>query len=144
MKELIQLYYLSHVILTKFSAIEQFESGIASIYLGFCERTSYEAMRMFLETNNAKITLDQFLRIVSYQQLKGRETESNLYKEFEDYVFEFELFLADVHSGAVQKNAENVTLEMILEFCTGTDRVSAFGFHKNIEVYVCQQYLLVV
>ena len=101
-------------------------------------------MRMFLETNNAKITLDQFLRIVSYQQLKGRETESNLYKEFEDYVFEFELFLADVHSGAVQKNAENVTLELILKFCTGTDRVPAFGFDKNIEVYVCQQYLLVV
>ena len=39
-KELIQLYYLSHVILTKFSAIEQFKSGIASIYPGFCERTS--------------------------------------------------------------------------------------------------------
>ena len=74
MKELIQLYYLSHVILTKFSAIEQFESGIASIYLGFCERTSYEAMRMFLETNNAKITLDQ----LSYEQLKERERESNL------------------------------------------------------------------
>ena len=138
------MYYLSHVILTKFSAIEQFESGIASIYLGFCERTSYEAMRMFLETNNAKITLDQFLRLVSYEQLKERERESNLYKEFEDYVFEFELFSADVHSGAVQKNAENVTLEMILEFCTGTDCVSAFGFHRNIEVYVCQQYLLVV
>ena len=39
-KELVQLYYLSHVILTKFSAIEQFKSGIASIYPGFCERTS--------------------------------------------------------------------------------------------------------
>ena len=39
-KELIQLYYLSHVILTKFSAIEQFKSGIASIYPGFYERTS--------------------------------------------------------------------------------------------------------
>ena len=45
-------------------------------------------MRMFLETNNAKITLDQFLRIVSYEQLKGRERELNLYKEFQDYAFE--------------------------------------------------------
>ena len=26
---------------------------------------------------------------------------------------------------------------MILEFFTGTDRVLAFGFHKNIEVYFC-------
>ena len=63
LKELTQLYYLSHVIL---SAIKQFKSGIASIYPGFCESTSYEAMRMFLETSNAKITLDQFLRLVSY------------------------------------------------------------------------------
>ena len=94
-------------------------------------------MRMFLETNNAKITLDQFLRIVSYEQLKGRERELNLYKEFQDYAFEFELFLADVHSGTVQKGAANVTLEMILEFCTGTDRVPAFGLHKKIEVYFC-------
>ena len=74
---------------------------------------------MFLETNNAKVTLDQILRLVSYEQLKEQERGSNLYKEFEDYVFEFELFLADIHSGIVQKDAENVTLEMILEFCTG-------------------------
>ena len=26
---------------------------------------------------------------------------------------------------------------MILEFCSGTDRVPVFGFHKNIEVYFC-------
>ena len=80
-KELIQLYYLSHVILTKFDAIEQFKSGIDSIYPGFCQRTSYEAMRMFLETNNTKITLDPFLRLVSYEQLKEQERGSNLYKE---------------------------------------------------------------
>ena len=92
---------------------------------------------MFLETNNAKVTLDQILRLVSYEQLKEQERGSNLYKEFEDYVFEFELFLADVYSGTVQKDAEYLTLEMILEFCTGTDRVPAFGFHKNIEVYFC-------
>ena len=115
---IIQLYYLPHVTLTKFSAIEQFKSGIASIYPRFCERTSYKAIRMFLETNNAKITLDQFLRLVSYEQLKEQERGSNLYKEFEDYVFEFELFLADVPSGTVQKDAEKPTLKMILEFCT--------------------------
>ena len=57
-KKLIKLYYLSHVILTKFRAIEQFNMGIASIYPGFCERISYEAKQMSLETNNAKITLD--------------------------------------------------------------------------------------
>ena len=39
--------------------------------------------------------------------------------------------------GTVQKHAENLTLEMILEIFTGTDRVPAFGFHKNIEVYFC-------
>ena len=39
-KELIQLYYLCHVILTKFDAIEQFKTA------------SYEAMLIFLETNN--------------------------------------------------------------------------------------------
>ena len=69
--------------------------------------------------------------------MKGRKRESNLFKEFEVYVFEFEFFLADVHSGTVQKGAANVTLEMILEFCTGTDRVLVFGFHKYIEVYFC-------
>ena len=26
---------------------------------------------------------------------------------------------------------------MILEFCTGRDRLPALGFHKNIEVYFC-------
>ena len=67
--------------------------------------------------------------------MKGRERELNLCKEFEAYIFEFELFLADVHLGTVEKDATNVTLEMILEFCIGTDRVPAFGFHKNIEVY---------
>ena len=77
LKELIQLYYLSRVIL---STIKQSKSGIASIYPGFCEST-YEAMRMFLKTSNAKITLDQFLRLVTYEQLKGRERESNLYKD---------------------------------------------------------------
>ena len=89
---------------------------------------------MFLETNSAKITLDQFLRLVSYEQLKEQERGSNLYKEFEDF-FEFELFL--VHLGTVQKDEENLTLERILEFCTGTDLVPAFGFHKNVEVDFC-------
>ena len=51
-KELIQLYYLCHVILTKFDAIEQFKLGITSIYPGFCGTASYEAMRIFLETNS--------------------------------------------------------------------------------------------
>ena len=42
LKELIQLYYFSHVIL---SAIKQFKSGIASIYPGFCESTSANVSR---------------------------------------------------------------------------------------------------
>ena len=58
---------------------------------------------MFLETSNAKTTIDPFLRLVSYEQLKGSEREPNLYKEFEAYVFEFELFLADVHSGQYKR-----------------------------------------
>ena len=58
-------------------------------------------MRMFLETNNAKITLHQFLRLVFSVELKEQVRWSNLYKEFEDYGFELELFLADIHSGTV-------------------------------------------
>ena len=63
--------------------------------------------------------------------------ERQIYAKNPKIVFKFELFLADVHSQATPKDAEKLKLEMILQFCAGTDRVLAFGFHKNIEVYLC-------
>ena len=54
-KELMQLYYLSHEILTKFSAIKQFKSGIASIYPNFYKKEGQICTKnlkiMFLNLN---------------------------------------------------------------------------------------------
>ena len=41
--------------------------------------------------------------------MKEQERVLNLYKESNDYVFEFELLLTEVHSGTVQKDAEKIT-----------------------------------
>ena len=49
------------------------------------------------------------MELTSYKQLKEQESVSNLYKESKDYVFEFEMFLIEVHSGTVQKEAEKIT-----------------------------------
>ena len=49
------------------------------------------------------------MELTSYKQLKEQERVSNLCKESKDYVFEFEMFLTEVHSGTVQKEAEKIT-----------------------------------
>lgn len=132
--ELARLYLIAKIVHSKYSAIDQFQSGLGSISKDLVKSSAYKVMRQFLECRTATISFASMASLFNYVQLSSEEG-SNQRTVIEQCVVEFEMFLAAIESKEIMLNEEELmTYEHILFFCTGVDRVPPYGFEKLIDV----------
>ena len=79
-----------------------------------------------------------FLKLLKF--VRDCEHGSNHWKTIDNSICDFELFLADISSGSVQVEIVNgqsktLTLEDILFFFAGVQKLPLFGLQRPIEIY---------
>ena len=115
--ELKQMFMISKIIHSKFSAIAQFSNGMSSIRKKLGSPSSYNKIRVFLEYRDTVITFNLMVFLFSYSQLSELEEGSNQLQQVRKSITEFEMFLAEVDSKEVAINDEELmTFEKLFFF----------------------------
>ena len=119
------LYTNHYFILSRFAAINDYQSGIRSISPKILENAGNS---QFFLKNNKKINAKDVIKLLNYKDLA--EPGSNERLAQDDAMFELEFLLAELG----QDNAHNLNLSDFLIFVTCLDRIPAFCESK-IDVY---------
>ena len=132
--ELKRLFSISRFVISKFSAIEQFRSGIASLSPSLADPTAYGEVKKYLLWRTVELSFNDIISIITYVQVSEFEIGSNNHNRVKVAIGEFELLLTEIESGDVLVEGKTVTYGDILFFCTGTERIPPHGFGKTIDV----------
>lgn len=121
------LYGLHYAILSRYAAINDFKNGINSISESILDNYSIFA-RYFCYNNTSLKALD-VLNLFSYNNDCVLGSNGRLQED--DAMIEFEFIITDLEKG----KCGNITLKDFLIFVSCYDRIPAFGFSKNIDIY---------
>ena len=128
-----RLFVISHLILNRYSAVEQFRAGMESIDDTLITARNYDVMKIFFLHHTDPLDIEKFLELLQYN--KTSEAGSNNFHQEESAIVEFELFIASVYNGSVYNEDVKLKLEDILYFITCFDQVPPHGLPKKIDVF---------
>eukprot|EP00111_Clytia_hemisphaerica_P000303 TCONS_00000779-protein len=136
-EELIRLYMIAVLVVSKSSAIEQLKGGICSISKNLLLKSNLQEMKNFLVYSPVQYSFEQFISQIEYPQNKigAVEVGSNLENEVRRGVADFELILLNIGQGKVfLEPGTALRYTDLLYFITGCDRIPSWGLPKKIEV----------
>ena len=126
-------FTIVYVILKNHGAMIQFRDGLQSIDSEMKRTENYAIMKILLTYSECVIDFDQFMALLHFEM-----SENSIVKtREEDAQCNFEIFISKFANKTVYITADVyrlLTLEDILFFFTGMNKVPMFGFEKTIDI----------